>query len=69
MNFTSPLKGKGIIEVEGKEIVLDNKHLVMIEPGEKHFVKKVIKMPFSVLTICTMKKRGDKVVVRKGGPN
>ena len=55
--------GDYILEVEGEEITLDKNHLVMVEPGEKHFVKKVIKLPFSCLSICTVKKRGDKVVV------
>jgi len=35
----------------------------MVEPGEKHYVKKVLEMPFSVLTICMVKKKDDKVTV------
>lgn len=62
--FYFTFKGKGIIEIEGKEVVLDEEHLVMVEPGEKHFVKKIEKFPFSVLTICTLKKKDDKVVVK-----
>lgn len=67
--FYYTIKGKGIIEIEGKEAVLDNKHLVMVEPGEKHYVKKVLKMPFSVLTVCTTKEKEDKVVLDSGGKN
>ena len=65
--FYFTIRGEGIIEVEGKEAVLDNKHLVMVEPGEKHYVKKVLKIPFSVLTVCTTKEKDDKVVLDNGG--
>jgi len=61
--FYFTIKGKAIIEIEGKEVILDKDCLVMVEPGEKHFVKKVLEMPFSVLTICTVKKKNDKVMV------
>lgn len=61
--FYFTINGKAILEIEGKEVVLDKDHLVMVEPGEKHYVKKVLEIPFSVLTICTVKKRNDKVIV------
>lgn len=62
--FYFTIDGKAIIEIEGKEVILDKNHLIMVEPGEKHFVKKILEMPFSVLTICTVKKKSDKVMIK-----
>ena len=36
----------------------------MVEPGEKHYVKKILKTPFSVLSISTLKDKTDKVVAK-----
>lgn len=61
--FYLTINGKAILEIEGKDFELNKDQLVMVEPGEKHYVKKVTKIPFSVITICTTKKIDDKVVI------
>ncbi|OGV88623.1 hypothetical protein A2Z41_02095 [Microgenomates group bacterium RBG_19FT_COMBO_39_10] len=62
--FYFTIKGKAIIEIKDKEVVLDKNHLIMVEPGEKHYVKKILKTPFSVLSISTLKDKTDKVVAK-----
>ena len=61
--FYFTIEGKAILEVEGNEIELNENQLAMVEPGEKHYVKRVIKNPFSVISICTTKDPDDKVIV------
>jgi len=63
--FYLALRGKGILEVNGEDVSLDPSSLVMVEPGEKHRVKKAVKKPFSWLTVATVKKRDDKVIVEE----
>ena len=63
IEFYLTTEGVAILEVGGNEVELSRNQLVMVEPGEKHYVKKVTKIPFSVITICTTKKIDDKVVI------
>jgi len=61
--FYLTTEGKAILEVEGNEVELNENQLVMVEPGEKHYVKMVTVTPFSVISICTTKKPDDKVII------
>ena len=61
--FYLTTEGVATLEIEGKEVELNQTQLVMVEPGEKHYVKNVIKTPFSVISICTTKDPDDKVAV------
>ncbi len=60
--FYLTIMGEAILEVEGTDVTLNKKEVIMVEPGEKHFVKKVTKTPFSVVVINTVNKKEDKVV-------
>ena len=61
--FYLTTEGMAVIEIEGKEIELNPNRLIMVESGEKHYIKKVIKIPFCVIAICTTKDPNDKVIV------
>lgn len=61
--FYLTIKGAGILEIEGVEYMLDENHLLMVEPGEKHKVKAATKTPFSFIAITTVKNKDDKVVL------
>lgn len=57
------IEGEAMLEVEGTEVKLNKNQLVMVELGEKHYVKLVTAIPFSAIAICTTKDPGDKVVI------
>lgn len=61
--FYITTQGSGIIEIEGREIVLNNEQMIMVEPGEKHKIKSVKNTPFSFYAICTVKEKEDKVIL------
>lgn len=60
--FYLTISGAGIIEIEGKDVELTEERLVMVEPGEKHIIKAVVKAPFSFIAISTTKEKNDKVI-------
>jgi len=57
------IQGKGILNVEGKEVLLEHNNLVMLDPGEKHFLKKAIETPFHYFVACSVDDKNDKVFV------
>ncbi len=61
--FYITIGGEGILEVEGKEIILNKNSVVMIEPQEKHKIIKATKIPFNFIVISTRKKGDDKIVI------
>lgn len=63
IEFYLTIEGKAVLEVEGNQVELNENQLVMVEPGEKHYVKQVTQTPFSVISICTTKDPDDKIVV------
>ena len=61
--FYITTQGSGIMEIEGKEIELNNEQMVMVEPGEKHKIKSAKKTPFSFFVFCTVKNKADKIIL------
>lgn len=57
------IEGTGVIEIEGQEVELNEKQMVMVEPGEKHAVKRIFKTPLTIICFCTTKDPNDKVTV------
>ena|SRR3989344_5395202 len=57
------LGGSGVIEIEGKEIILGKDLLLRIDPKEKYRVLKAKKIPFKYLAVCTSKDPKEKVVI------
>ena len=57
------LEGKGVLEVEGKNVELKENEVVMVEPGEKHRVKEATEAPFKFLVICDVKEKEDKIIL------
>ena len=57
------LEGEGILEIEGKEFVLNSDSMIMVEPNEKHKITKATKLPFRFIAISTEKAKNDKVII------
>jgi mannose-6-phosphate isomerase-like protein (cupin superfamily) len=57
------LEGTGLIEVEGKQIELEQETLLRIDPNEKYQVIGAKVTPFKYIVVCTAKERSEKVVV------
>lgn len=51
IEFYLTTKGEGVIEIEGKEFLMNGENLIMVEAGEKHRIKKVTSNPFSFIVI------------------
>jgi len=58
--FYLTIQGSGLLEIEGKEVELNQEIFVMVEPGEKHRIKSTIKTPFSFIAISNIKDIDDK---------
>jgi mannose-6-phosphate isomerase-like protein (cupin superfamily) len=58
------LRGKGLLEVDGKTVELRPEQLVHVEPNEKHRLLKVLEAPFEFVAI-TSEKINDKVIVEE----
>ncbi len=58
------LKGRGLLEVEGKKIEMGKNSLIRIDPGEKYRHLDALEKPLYWITICTSKDPKDKVIVR-----
>jgi len=56
-------KGELQLEISDKTYTVDENQMIMVEPGEIHYVKAVTKTPLSTITFATVKKEGDKVNV------
>jgi len=63
--FYLTTQGAGLLEIEGKEVELTEKKLVMVEPGEKHKIKSATKTPFSFIAIVNIKNKNDKCVIEE----
>ena len=55
------LEGEGILNVDGKDVVLQPEMMVQVEPNEVHCVSKVTKAPLKFIVI-TSAKVDDKVI-------
>ncbi|MCU0680169.1 MAG: cupin domain-containing protein [Planctomycetes bacterium] len=56
------ISGKGILNVNNNKIELVEEQMIQIEPGEIHFIEKVIEAPLKIIVINSAK-IDDKVVV------
>ena len=56
------LEGEGILNVNGKQIVMKPEELIHVEPNEVHFVEKVLKGPLKLVVVLSAKEN-DKVVL------
>jgi len=56
------ISGKGILNVDGKQVELQEEQMVNIEPGEVHFIEKIVATPFKVVVINSSK-IDDKIIV------
>jgi mannose-6-phosphate isomerase-like protein (cupin superfamily) len=63
--FYLTIQGSGLLEIEGKEVELDQDVLAMVEPGEKHKIKSAIKTPFSFIAISNIKDKDDKFIAEE----
>lgn len=60
--FYITLEWEWILEIEGKEMVLQQNEMIMVEPNEKHRIIKATKTPFRFIAISTEKDKDDKVI-------
>lgn len=58
------LEGEGILNVDGKDVVLQPEMMIHVEPNEVHFVSRVTKAPLKFMVI-TSAKVDDKVVIEE----
>ena len=58
------LKGKGILNVNGKDVEMRPDIMIHVEPLEVHYVKSVIKAPFEFVVVLSSKDN-DKKIVKK----
>lgn len=59
------VEGAGILEVNGKEIELNSENVAMVEPGEKHRIKSILKVPFRFFAVCTSKDKEYKIIIHE----
>ena len=57
------LEGRGSLEVDGEDVVMEKDILIRVDPGEIYKVKSVLETPFHWLAICTSKDPQEKVVL------
>lgn len=56
------MEGKGILNVNGKQVVMTPEQMIHIEPNETHYVESVTKAPLKFIVILSAK-IDDKVVL------
>ncbi len=57
------LEGEGILNVNGKQIVMKPEQMIHIEPNETHYIESVITAPLKFIVILSAK-IDDKVVLQ-----
>lgn len=56
------ISGRGIININNEEVELNKKQMVQVEPGEIHFIAKVVESPLKIIVVNSAK-IDDKIVV------
>ena len=49
------LSGKGILNVNGKQVELQEKQMINVEPGEIHFIEKIVEAPLKIVVVNSSK--------------
>lgn len=57
------LKGRGMINVDGKSVEMSPDEMIHIEPKEVHFIEKVIETPLQIVVILSSKE-DDKIIIK-----
>ena len=63
VEFYIVFKGKLLMEVGENTYEISQDQMLMVEPGEVHYIKAVVETPLSFIVFATVKKEGDKVLV------